>query len=62
MEACNNEEMVRKELESMNQHKSRVAQEVNTMHSAAQKLENIYAEQDKLLSECKPFVYIYFPY
>ena len=51
LDACNHEEMVRNELEGMRRQREQVATEVQTMHSTAQRLENIYAEQDQLLSE-----------
>ena len=51
MEARNNEEMVRGELEGLGRHKARLAEDVHIMHKAAQKLEDFYAEQDKLLGE-----------
>ena len=50
LDACNDEEMVRSELQGLRRQREQVATEVQTMHSAAQRLENIYAEQDQLLS------------
>ena len=42
---------MRGELEGLARHKAHLAEDVHIMHKAAQKLEDFYAEQDKLLGE-----------